>query len=148
MGQCGVRLGQENSTAPGAEDGYGSDDSCGTSADINSVVWQPRLITELLPSPSSIGLDARLDEAGVPHRMRCKLAEGDRVVQVAAGAEHSLALIGSGHVLSWGKAGYGNGPLGNQLSDIEKREGCRAMPKLVTTAPATGQNCGGFLFDM
>ena len=148
MGQCGVRLGQENSTAPGAEDGYGSGDSCGTSADVNSVVWQPRLITELLPSPSSIGLDARLDEAGVPHRMRCKLAEGDRVVQIAAGAEHSLALIGSGHVLSWGKAGYGNGPLGNQLSDIEKREGCRAMPKLVTTAPATGQNCGGFLFDM
>ena len=149
MGQCGVRLGQENSTAPGAEDGYGSEDSCGTSADVDSVVWQPRLITELLPSPSCIGLDARLDEAGVPRRMRCKLAEGDRVVQVAAGAEHSLALIDAGHVLSWGKAGFGgNGPLGNRLSQKEKREGCRAMPKLVTTAPATGQIYGGFLFDM
>jgi hypothetical protein len=151
MGQCGVLLGQESNVAAGAADGYGSDDSCGTSemSDVDSVVWKPREITELLPSPSPIGIDERLNEACVPQRMRCEQAVGDRVIQVAAGAEHSLALIDAGHVLSWGKAGFGgNGPLGRRLSDKEKREGCCAMPKLVTTAPRAGQNHGDFLFDM
>lgn len=149
MGQCGVRLGQESSVTAGAADGFGSDDTCSASTDPDSVVWEPRLIRELLPSPSTIGIDLRLDEAGVPRQMRSEPAVGDRVIQVAAGAEHSLALIDAGHVLSWGKAGFGgNGPLGNRLSDTEKRDGCRAMPKVVTTAPARGQDHGDFLFDM
>eukprot|EP01043_Picozoa_sp_COSAG02_P027108 COSAG02_NODE_1583_length_11821_cov_31.279389_5_plen_765_part_00 len=149
MGQCGVHLGQESNAAAGAADGYGSDDSCGTSTDIDTIVWNPREITELLPSPSPNGIDERLNEACVPQRMRCEQAVGDRVVQVAAGAEHSLALVDAGHVLSWGKAGYGgNGPLGRRLSEKEKRDGCCAMPKLVTTAPPAGQDRGDFLFDM
>lgn len=149
MGQCGVRLGKESNAAAGAADGYGSDGSSATSTDDDSVVWKPRLVKELLPSPSPGGIDARLDDAHVPQRMRSDSATGDRVIQVAAGAEHSLALIDAGHVLSWGKAGHGgSGPLGNRLSDAEKRQGCRAMPKLVTTAPLGGQGCGDFLFDM
>jgi alpha-tubulin suppressor-like RCC1 family protein len=150
-GQCGVRLGSDSSAA-GAEDGYGSDENSATTTedDTGSVVWQPRLIKEMLPSPSPGGIDARLDEAGVPLRMRCEPAIGDRVIQIAAGVEHSLALIDAGHILSWGKGdhGDGNGPLGNRLTPKEKREGCRAMPKLVTMAPRSNRDQGDFLFDM
>jgi hypothetical protein len=82
--------------------------------------------------------------------MRGEPAVGDRVVQVAAGSEHSLALIDAGHVLSWGKGDYGdgNGPLGNQLTPKEKRDCCRALPKLVTLAPKSSRDSGDFLFDM
>ena len=130
-GQCGVHMGATSSFA------YEGDDASDSSeGGADTIVWEPQLIKELLPSPHPRGLDERLEK--LPGRMRAERAVGDRVVQVAAGTAHSLALIEAGHVLSWGRAhgpggsGVQNGPLGTCLSAAETKAGCRPTPKLVT----------------
>lgn len=40
--------------------------------------------------------------------------EGKKVIQIASGAQHSLALVEGGHVYAWGYAGFSRLGLGDQ----------------------------------